>query len=67
DHAQNRIGKKLLIKAPEQVAQELDDIAKTSRDNLQLVRAIVNDLHQQSLSEMMLEQGKILPKRMSFY
>ena len=54
------LAKKLLIKAPEQVAQELDDIAKTSRDNLQLVRAIVNDLHQQSLSEMMLEQGKNL-------
>lgn len=54
------LAKKLLIKAPERVAQELDDIAKTSRDNLQLVRAIVNDLHQQSLSEMMLEQGKNL-------
>jgi two-component system sensor histidine kinase DesK len=52
--------KKLLVKAPERVAQELDDIAQTSRDDLQLVRAIVNDLHQQSLSEMLLSQGKNL-------
>lgn len=54
------LAKKLLVKAPERVAQELDDIAQTSRDDLQLVRAIVNDLHQQSLSEMLLSQGKNL-------
>ncbi|MDN6767851.1 MAG: sensor histidine kinase [Lacticaseibacillus paracasei] len=54
------LAKKLLVKAPDRVAQELDDIAQTSRDDLQLVRSIVNDLHQQSLSEMMLMQGKNL-------
>nr|WP_191983814.1 sensor histidine kinase [Lacticaseibacillus chiayiensis] len=54
------LAKKLLVKAPDRVGSELDDIAQTSRHDLQLVRAIVNDLHQQSLSEMMLTQGKNL-------
>lgn len=54
------LAKKLLDKAPERVGPELDDIAQTSRHDLQLVRSIVNDLHQQSLSEMMLTQGKNL-------
>ena len=54
------LAKKLLDKSPERVGPELDDIAQTSRHDLQLVRSIVNDLHQQSLSEMMLTQGKNL-------
>lgn len=52
--------KKLLVKAPEKVGPELDDIARTSRENLQLVRSIVNDLHQKSISEVLLEQNRNL-------
>lgn len=51
------LAKKLLRKAPERVANELDDIEQTSRKNLQMVRTIVNDLHQQSLSEVLLAQS----------
>lgn len=54
------LAKKLLVKAPQHVAAELDDIEATSRQNLQMVRTIVNDLHQQSLSEVLLLQGKAL-------
>ncbi|WP_225422858.1 sensor histidine kinase [Lactiplantibacillus garii] len=54
------LAKKLLTKAPEKVPHELDDIAQTSRENLQLVRSIVNDLHQQSLSEVLLTQSRNL-------
>jgi len=54
------LAKKLLEKAPERVAAELTDIEQTSRQNLQLVRSIVNDLHQQSLSEMLLNQSRNL-------
>ena len=54
------LAKKLLEKAPDRVASELDDIEATSRQNLQMVRTIVNDLHQQSLSEILLLQGKAL-------
>lgn len=54
------LAKKLLVKAPEKVSPELDDIARTSRENLQLVRSIVNDLHQKSISEVLLEQNRNL-------
>ncbi|AMV61963.1 sensor histidine kinase [Pediococcus damnosus] len=54
------LAKKLLQKAPEKVVPELDDIEKTSRQNLQMVRKIVNDLHQKSISETLLEQSKNL-------
>ncbi|BDR59228.1 sensor histidine kinase [Xylocopilactobacillus apicola] len=54
------LAQKLLIKRPEQVAGELSDIAAASRENLQLVRNIVNDLHQKSLTEVLLEQSKNL-------
>lgn len=54
------LAKKLLVKAPTKVPAELDDIAKTSRENLQLVRSIVNDLHQHSLSEVLLTQSRNL-------
>jgi len=54
------LAKKLLVKAPEKVGPELDDIARTSRENLQLVRSIVNDLHQKSISEVLLEQNRNL-------
>ncbi|ETY72648.1 signal transduction histidine kinase [Lactiplantibacillus fabifermentans T30PCM01] len=54
------LANKLLTKNPAQVAPELADIAQTSRDNLQLVRSIVNDLHQQSLSEALLTQNQNL-------
>lgn len=54
------LAKKLLVKAPDRVASELADIEATSRQNLQLVRSIVNNLHQQSLSEMLVEQNKAL-------
>nr|WP_236696797.1 sensor histidine kinase [Pediococcus stilesii] len=54
------LAKKLLNKYPEQVAGELDDIEKTSRQNLQLVRGIVNDLHKKSIGEILFEQGQNL-------
>jgi len=54
------LAKKLLVKAPDKVASELDDIERTSRENLQLVRSIVNDLHQQSISEVLFEQNRNL-------
>lgn len=54
------LAKKLLEKRPVQVAQELDDIARTSRQNLQLIREIVDDLYQKSLSEVLLEQSRNL-------
>lgn len=40
------------------MVEELLDIA--SRQNLQLVRDIVNDLYQKSLNEVLLEQNKKL-------
>ncbi|PWG00610.1 sensor histidine kinase [Levilactobacillus bambusae] len=54
------LAKKLLTKAPKQVPAELDDIAAVSRKNLQLVRQIVNDLHDQSISEVLLNQDQQL-------
>ncbi|QGG61190.1 sensor histidine kinase [Loigolactobacillus bifermentans] len=54
------LAKKLLVKAPEQVTAELDDIARTSRQDLQLVREIVKGLHEPSLSELLLAQSKAL-------
>lgn len=54
------LAKKLLVQAPEKVASELDDIEQTSRANLQMVRSIVNDLHQQSLSEALLDSSEKL-------
>lgn len=60
------LAQKLLEKAPERVPDELRDIAKTSRANLQLVRQIVADLHQQTLSEVLLEQGKNLAQARIF-
>ncbi|MFD1440807.1 sensor histidine kinase [Lacticaseibacillus hegangensis] len=56
----SELAKKLLIKAPERVEAELDDIQQTSRRNLQVVREIVNNLHQQSISEMLVTQGAAL-------
>lgn len=60
------LAQKLLKKAPERVPDELRDIAQTSRANLQLVRQIVADLHQQTLSEVLLEQGKNLAEARIF-
>ena len=54
------LAKKLLVKAPEKVAPELDEIEQTSRQNLQLVREIVNNLHEQSLTEVLLAQTRNL-------
>lgn len=54
------LAKKLLLKNPAKVVGELEDIEKTSRQNLKLVRNIVNDLHKQSLSEVLLNQAKNL-------
>jgi two-component system sensor histidine kinase DesK len=51
---------KLLAKQPDKVAGELQDIAATSRQNLQLVRNIVNDLRQESLADVLLAQEKNL-------
>lgn len=54
------LAKKLMAKSPDQVAPELDDIAATSRKNLQMVRQIVNGLHDQSISEVLLSQNQQL-------
>lgn len=54
------LAQKLLVKAPEKVSAELADIAATSRQDLQLVREIVNGLHDQSLNEMLLLQDQQL-------
>ncbi|VDG19596.1 sensor histidine kinase [Lactiplantibacillus mudanjiangensis] len=54
------LAQKLLVKAPDRVAGELADIAQTSRQNLQLVRSIVNDLHRQSISEALLIENQNL-------
>ncbi len=52
------LAEKLLEKRLQQVVEELRDIA--SRQNLLLVRDIVNDLYQKSLNEVLLEQNKKL-------
>lgn len=52
------LAEKLLEKRLQQVVEELRDIA--SRQNLQLVRDIFNDLYQKSLNEVLLEQNKKL-------
>jgi two-component system sensor histidine kinase DesK len=54
------LAQKLFEKGSDQVLTELKDIEKTSRQNLQLVRGIVNDLRQRSLNEVLFEQGKNL-------
>lgn len=54
------LAKKLLVKQPDQVIYELNDIEQASRDNLQLVRNIVNNLHQDSLTEVILKQSQNL-------
>lgn len=56
----SQLAKKLLTKQPEKVPAELDDIIETSRQNLQLVRNIVNNLRQELLDETMLKQQKNL-------
>jgi two-component system sensor histidine kinase DesK len=55
-----QLAQKLLAKQPDKVAGELQDIAATSRQNLQLVRNIVNDLRQESLADVLLAQEKNL-------
>ena len=52
------LAEKLLEKRLQQVVEELRDIA--SRQNLQLVRDIFNDLYQKSLNEVLIEQNKKL-------
>ncbi len=54
------LAQKLLQKAPDKVSGELQDIAQTSRANLQLVRTIVNGLHEESIGEVLLTQGQNL-------
>lgn len=54
------LASKLMTKAPERVLGELADIQATSRQNLQLVRDIVNDLHRQSISELLIGQSSAL-------
>ncbi|EEI24386.1 sensor histidine kinase [Lentilactobacillus hilgardii] len=56
----SQLAKKLLEKQPEKVPAELDDIIDTSRQNLQLVRNIVNNLRQEMIDESMIKQEKNL-------
>ncbi|GAF38078.1 sensor histidine kinase [Lentilactobacillus farraginis] len=56
----SQLAKKLLEKQPEKVPAELDDIIDTSRQNLQLVRNIVNDLRREMIDETMLNQQQNL-------
>ncbi|MFT8410796.1 MAG: sensor histidine kinase [Schleiferilactobacillus perolens] len=63
-----QLAEKLLEKQPEKAVGELQDIADTSRENLQLVRNIVNDLRQESLADVLLAQEKNLREaRISLY
>lgn len=56
----SELAKKLLEKQPDKVDAELDDITTTSRENLQLVRNIVNNLRQETIGETMLKQAQNL-------
>lgn len=54
------LAQKLLIKQPDKIAQELTEIAQISRNNLQLVRQIVNGLENRSLAKALIEEEKLL-------
>lgn len=54
------LAQKLLAKQPEKVSQELTEIAQISRNNLQLVRQIVNGLENRSIAKALLEEEKLL-------
>ncbi|WP_054735200.1 sensor histidine kinase [Lentilactobacillus parafarraginis] len=56
----SELAKKLLEKQPDKVDAELDDITTTSRENLQLVRNIINNLRQETIGETMLKQAQNL-------
>lgn len=54
------LAQKLLVKQPEKVEQELIEIAQISRNNLQLVRQIVNGLENRSIAKALIEEEKLL-------
>src|SRR5699024_1156874 len=51
---------KLLPIDQDKVAKELADIAHTSRDNLNIVRNIVANLHEQTIASAMIEAANVL-------
>ncbi|GAA0372453.1 sensor histidine kinase [Alkalibacterium iburiense] len=54
------LARKLIAIDTEKAAQELADIAQTSRDHLNLVRNIVSNLHEQTIASAMIETAKVL-------
>ncbi|WP_421016499.1 sensor histidine kinase [Furfurilactobacillus cerevisiae] len=54
------LARKLLKVAPEKVDEQLNDVENASRDNLQLVRSIVNDLRQLNIAEVIINQNRNL-------
>lgn len=54
------LAQKLLSIDQDKAKKELDDIAQTSRDNLNLVRKIVSNLHEQTIASAMIEAASIL-------
>lgn len=54
------LAQKLLPIDQDKVAKELADIAQTSRDNLNLVRKIVANLHEQTIASAMIEAANVL-------
>lgn len=54
------LARKLLTIDTDKAADELDDIAQTSRENLNLVRKIVSNLHEQTIASAMIESAKVL-------
>ncbi|MHC5247154.1 sensor histidine kinase [Enterococcus sp. LJL90] len=56
----SEVALKLLEKKPELVAQELQEIATTSRNNLTMVRTIVENLQERSIAKTLIEEEKNL-------
>lgn len=54
------LAEKLIPIDQDKVAKELADIAQTSRDNLNLVRKIVANLHEQTIASAMIEAASVL-------
>ncbi len=54
------LAQKLLAIDSNKAAKELEDIAQTSRDNLNVVRKIVSNLHEQSIASAMIEAANVL-------
>lgn len=54
------LARKLLAIDQEKAAKELNDIAQTSRENLNRVRIIVANLHEQTIASAMIDAARVL-------